>query len=91
MLGMFVETLWAIAYLAVAFAVVPIGVLVHIRIVTARAVRHIERIKLLATGHLAEPSLVQDSSASSSAQPAPQSHVSCIDGPRGEESKNWSQ
>jgi len=66
-LGMSVETLWAIASFAVAFAVVPIGVLVHIHIVTARAVRHIERIRLLATGHLVEPSLVQDSSASSSA------------------------
>ena len=66
-MGMSVETPWAIAYLAVALAVVPIGVLVHIQIVTARAVRHIERIKLLATGHLAEPSLVQDSSASSRA------------------------
>ena len=66
-MGMSVETLWTIVYFAVAFAVVPIGVLVHIHIVTARAARHIERIKLLATAHLAEPSLVQDSSASSSA------------------------
>jgi hypothetical protein len=63
---MYFEILLAIGFLAAASAAVQIAVLIHVHIVTARAARHIADIKQLATGHLAEPSLLQDSSASSS-------------------------
>jgi len=62
---MSVETVLAIG-LAAAFAGVQIAFLMLVHVATARAVRHVADIELLATGHFAEPSHRQDSSASSS-------------------------